>query len=241
MIRASLLLIALVTANLAHADDECRGHSCNDSGGDVDIDIDGGDINIEGSPVDLQANPSMNVTGSTYSSRALALGNGLGDVDINDCLGSEQFGTPLYSRQWLELNKWCAAEVFDAKGLNIMAAKLRCEIKEIRKLFKTNDTCLDANTIHVTTAPALEIAPVVASMSSRLDEHDEDEEQHEKQIEQTALDLATLKRSIENERSARRRYATEQREQAKAEADYTEQFLEQFKAVSKVEEPTGNE
>lgn len=235
--RAALLIVALVLANLAHADDECRGHSCNDSGGDIDIDGTV-DIDIGGSPVDVQANPTTNVTGSNYSSRALALGNGLGDVDINDCLGSEQFGTPLYSRQWLELNKWCAAEVFDAKGLNIMAAKLRCEIKEIRKLFTSNDACLDANTVFVQVAALPEIEPIVASLSARQDEHDEEEEQHEAQIAQTAADLAELQRSINNERTARRRYAAEQRAHAEAEVVERTEFLEQYKQLTQqTEEP----
>lgn len=227
-----MLIVALVLANLAHADDECRGHSCNDSGGDIDI-------NIEGSPVDLQANPTTNVTGSTYSSRALAIGNGLGDVDINDCLGSEQFGTPLYSRQWLELNKWCAAEVFDAKGLNVMAGMLRCEIKEIRKLFDNDTACLDANTIFAAPAASMpELEPVVATLASRIDEFDEDEEQHEQQITQTALDLAELKRSIDNERAARKRYAANQRDQADAEALERNAFLDQYKELTQQTEET---
>jgi hypothetical protein len=230
--RTTLLIVALVLANLAHADDECRGHSCNDSGGDIDI-------NIEGSPVDLQANPTTNVTGSTYSSRALAIGNGLGDVDINDCLGSEQFGTPLYSRQWLELNKWCAAEVFDAKGLNVMAGMLRCEIKEIRKLFDNDTACLDANTIFAAPAASMpELEPVVATLASRIDEFDEDEEQHEQQITQTALDLAELKRSIDNERAARKRYAANQRDQADAEALERNAFLDQYKELTQQTEET---
>ena len=36
---------------------------------------------------------------STGSNRALALSNGLGDVDIRDCLGSTQWATPLFSKQ----------------------------------------------------------------------------------------------------------------------------------------------
>ena len=227
--RAALILIALVLASPAHPDDDRNGRS----GDDIDIDV--------STPVDvdLTASPTTNVTGSTYSSKAFALGNQLGDVDINDCLGSEQFGTPLYSRQWLELNKWCAAEVFDAKGLNLMAGKLRCEIKEIRKLFDDDAACLDANTIFAAPAAKLsEIEPVVATLSSRIDEHDDEEDRHEQQLATTAADLADLKRSIDNERNARKRYAAEQRDQADAEVAERNAFLTQYKELTQqIEEP----
>lgn len=222
------LVLALLLGAVVHADDR-------NSGPDIDIDT---PVDVT-STTNLTSSPETNVTGSTYSSRALAIGNGLGDVDINDCLGSEQFGTPLYSRQWLELNKWCAAEVFDAKGLNIMAGKLRCEIKEIAKLFDDPAACLDANTIHAPPAATVaEIEPVVATLSSRIDEHDDEEERHEEQIEQTVIDLANLKQSIDNERAARRRYAAGQREQADQEVAERNAFLEQYKELTQqTEEP----
>lgn len=240
-----LAWLFVLLAGYAIADDDCRGHSCNDTGGgDIDIDI-------GGSPVDLQTGPTnveTNVAGSSYSSRALALGNGLGDVDINDCLGSEQFGTPLYSRQWLELNRWCAAEVFDAKGLNVMAGKLRCEIKEIRALFPKGSAgdveCQDANT--VTGQPAASIAPVVATLSARYDEHDQEEERHEAELEKLAQRQADLEQRLQteaaNRRSASARYAREQQAQANEQAAETESFLQQYKEIAQtIEEPPANE
>jgi hypothetical protein len=100
-------------------------------------------------------------------SRSLALVNTMGDVDINDCRESEQFGTPVFSRQWIQLNPWCAAEVYDAKGLNDLAARTRCTIKEIRKLFDSDDACIVANTVVAKSAPPPAPAPV---------EHDRDDE-----------------------------------------------------------------
>jgi hypothetical protein len=86
-------------------------------------------------------------------SKSLALVNTMGDVDINDCRESEQFGTPVFSRQWIQLNPWCAAEVYDAKGLNDLAARTRCTIKEIRKLFDDDATCIVANTVQPAPPP----------------------------------------------------------------------------------------
>ena len=240
-----LLFSVFTLGEPVHADDECRGHSCNDSGGDIDIDITGGPVDVTGGATNVETN----VAGSSYSSRALALGNGLGDVDINDCLGSEQFGTPLYSRQWLELNKWCAAEVFDAKGLNLMAGKLRCEIKEIRALFAKSAAgdaeCVEANTV-VGQPAAREIAPVVASLSARQDEHDEEEERHESELaaimqRQTELEQR-LQTEAANRRAASARYAREQQQLANEQAAETESFLQQYKEIAQqIEEPPANE
>jgi len=82
----------------------------------------------------------------TGDSKAFAFAHSLGDVDINQCLGSTQWGTILVSKQKLVLNKWCAAEVYDAKGMHSMAARLRCQISEIKTLFNTHQSCILENT-----------------------------------------------------------------------------------------------
>jgi len=79
-------------------------------------------------------------------SKAYGFSHSLGDVDINQCLGSTQWGTIIVSKQKLVLNKWCAAEVYDAKGMYSVAAKLRCQIPEINKLFNTDLECIRENT-----------------------------------------------------------------------------------------------
>jgi hypothetical protein len=86
-------------------------------------------------------------------STAVAFGHALGDVDINDCLASTAWGTILISRQGVILNKWCAAEVYDAKGLPVMAARMRCDIPEVRKHFNTDNGCISANTAKASVAP----------------------------------------------------------------------------------------
>lgn len=79
-------------------------------------------------------------------SLALAFAHGMGDVDINDCLASTQWGSIIVSRQKVVLNLWCAAETFDAKAMYQMAAIMRCDIEEISRHFTTGIECIRANT-----------------------------------------------------------------------------------------------
>ena len=101
------------------------------------------------------------------STRAYAFSHGMGDVDIADCLASTQFGTILFSTQGVKLNRWCAAEIYDAKGLYEMAAKMRCDIKEVSLHFDTEKECIEANTVE---APA----PVIPVESNDCDDDCED-------------------------------------------------------------------
>lgn len=94
-----------------------------------------------------------NTTVGGNSTRAYAFSHGLGDVDIADCLASKQFGTILFSSQNVMLNKWCAAEIYDAKGLYEMAAMMRCDIKEVAKHFATPEQCIKANTVTIPAPP----------------------------------------------------------------------------------------
>jgi hypothetical protein len=124
---------------------------------DVDVNVGGDTVNVGGDTVNVAGSTLSSSVGDTTvnagdvalnsDSKAFAFAHGLGDVDIADCLGSEQWGTIIVSRQYLELNKWCAAEVYDAKGLYQMAAILRCDIKEVKKHFNSPEECVEANTV----------------------------------------------------------------------------------------------
>lgn len=122
--------------------------------------------------------------------RSLALMNTMGDVDINDCRESEQFGTPLFSRQWIALNPWCAAEVYDAKGLHELAARTRCTIKEIKRLFDTDAECVAANTVQAT-AP-LPPAPVIHDRDEELERRLEINQAYTAELESRLNDLERL-------------------------------------------------
>ena len=125
-----------------------------------------------------QSNDMNNQTGGdiSHESNALGFSHSLGDVDINQCLGSTQWGSIIVSKQKLVLNKWCAAEVYDAKGLHHMAAVMRCDIPEILKHFADSEHCVVANKW----VPKAVIEDTVVADDRR----DEDEEEwHEEQIQ----------------------------------------------------------
>ena len=123
------------------------------------------------------------------NSRAYAVANNMGDVDINDCRESSQFGTPLFSRQWVKLNPWCAAESYDAKGLHDVAARIRCEIKEISRLFDDRQSCIAANTMR----PSLE--PTVAML--RIEQHEDRDDEQERRLAEQSQVIEQLQQQIQ--------------------------------------------
>ena len=161
--------------------------------------------NATGIEVESQANAGdQNVT--TGSSNALGFAHSLGDVDINQCLASTQWGTILISAQKVVLNLWCAGEVFDAKGLPQMAAIMRCDIPEISRHFETSAECIAANTVAL---PALEREAVVPESH-----YEEEEEYHREQmqmqqdyderIEVLEQQVKTAQRTVNNSDFSRR-------------------------------------
>jgi hypothetical protein len=130
---------------------DCRGNSCN-GGGDIDIggtnvdvgtDVTVGDTNVN---VPITTGPT-NVTGGDTTlnneSRAIALSNVLGDVDIAGCLGSTQWATPLFSKQKLVVNWPCLTEFYLRKLLftpNQMMKKSSTCVRNCsgRRLFTTS-------------------------------------------------------------------------------------------------------
>lgn len=136
---------------------------------------------------DMNNQTTGDVVGSSYSSDAFAFAHSLGDVDINQCMGSTQWGTIIVSKQKLVLNLWCAAEVYDAKGLRHMAAVLRCDIPEIAQHFDDPAKCIVANKI---SAPRE--SPPIAQMILE-EEHEEDIDMVQAQLSQVQMELAEIK------------------------------------------------
>lgn len=160
------------------------------------------------------------ITGDTImggdSSKAYGFSHGLGDVDINQCLASTQFGTIVFSKQKVVLNKWCAAEVYDAKGMAHMAAIMRCAIPEIAEHFDDPSLCVDMNTAR---------APVPA-MAMVIQPEDDDEHKAEFNALQARLDAIEAERLAEvrkAEKAAQRANAAAQR----AETRIVQQTMEQ--------------
>lgn len=186
-----ILLIAIalfaVWPHDVAASGDCRNGSCNSP--IQDSRLFGGDNTAENSSL-------------IEGSRAYAFSHSLGDVDINDCLASTQWGTILVSRQRVVLNKWCAAEVYDYKGLHHMAALLRCDIPEISEHFQTESECIEANTVEVSrgTPETSHEEPDLTPILSRLSELEA--RNSELQAEYDALE-ARRQASIRSARDAR--------------------------------------
>lgn len=136
-------LASLLMTMPAWADDDCKGHSCN-GGGDVDVTVNTGDVSV---PLtnNIGVEGSNLSTSVSHSSRAYGFSHSLGSAAFADCMGSEQVGTVIASKQWLGLNKWCAAEIYDSRGKHKMAALLRCDISDIRKHFASEQECVEEN------------------------------------------------------------------------------------------------
>lgn len=136
-----VVLMALLAMCSARADDG-HGHDHHDSGGDVDVttgDVITGDTSLSGGDM---IGGDTNV--STGGNKTFAFSHSLGDVDINEgqnCLGSEAWGSFIISRQTNELNPWCAALFYELNGKHDFAAKMRCDIKEIRRKYSSDDEC----------------------------------------------------------------------------------------------------
>lgn len=97
---------------------------------------------------------AFNTMGSQDNeSFALGLANTLGGVRIGDCLASTQWSTPVFGKQKVELNYWCAAEAYEARGMHSMAARLRCQIPEIGELFTDANQCIAENTYQPAEVP----------------------------------------------------------------------------------------
>ena len=162
---------------------------------------------------------------------SLGLANGLGDVDINDCLASRQWNTPLFGRQDTELNYWCAALHYDAIGLNEMAARLRCQMPEIKRMFKVGKQVDDLACIVANTVPKETSADVVESLTPML------QEQQAIITEYEALTAALTDRVKNLEEEAEKQRKRAQRPQAKPqtiikqESRYTDEEREAILAL----------
>jgi hypothetical protein len=185
---------------------------------DVDVNVGGDTVNVGGDTVNVAGSTLNSSVGDTTvnagdvalnsDSKSFAFAHGLGDVDIADCLGSEQWGTIIVSRQYLELNKWCAAEVYDAKGLYQMAAILRCDIKEIKKHFNTPEACMEANTIRpVVAAKVEEPEVIIVEPSIELQETHVEQQMALESMEQRMARLEREQRATQREIHDKRQIA----------------------------------
>lgn len=193
-----LLWLLAISLPLAYADGDCKGHSCNGSGGDINIGGDtvnvGGDTITSGNvsvPVDVRGG-TQSVQGDKYKSKALGLGlaiSNFGDVAISNCIVSTQSAWgPIRAKQDFKYDWMCVASWLDADGKYKEAAKLRCEkVKGLRDVF--GDSCESIWTLGT---------PMVVSMEE--DTSDEDfEEEHREELAMLRADFEAKLQNLQEE------------------------------------------
>jgi len=122
---------------------------------------------------------NLQTTGDVSTgSKNLAIGLGMGDVDIADCMYTKS--TPVY--QWGTINKWCAADAYDRKGQHDNAARMRCSIRLVKNMYKSNAHCIVMNTLEVVPDPP----PIVIQP---VDPDDDDDHRYDEQIEKLTEQL----------------------------------------------------
>jgi hypothetical protein len=173
-----IIIVLFFLLPLAAFADDCRGNQpCNNSTVDIANDITT-NVGIETGPTTVNAGD----VAVNSDSKSFAFAHGLGDVDINQCLASTQWGTILVSKQKVVLNKWCAAESYDARGLHTMAALIRCDIPEISKLFNDKEKCIRANTYSPPPEPVTVIVPAAEPDVEQLAQVEEEHESLEQRL-----------------------------------------------------------
>lgn len=134
----------------------------------------GGDDITQSNDMNNQTTGDVNIAGD--SSKAFGVGHALGDVDIAGCLGSEQWGTPIVSKQKLVLNWVCLAEFYLRSGQPELAAMALCNT-EVLSEFPDETSCEKAHGF----LTALPLAPPPQA------EADDDDEELEEVYEQLAM------------------------------------------------------
>jgi hypothetical protein len=187
-------------------------------------------------------------------SLGLAFAHALGDVDINDCLASTQWGTIIVSKQKVVPNMWCMGEVYDRKGMFELAAISRCSVPAIRAWFTSDLDCKNANTWSGRFAIDPDAGAGDTSAESREREDRDDQhrqEVHRQEVADALARMDILEQRLVDEGNARRRavkVGMELREAKRADDyDFATQQLEQFTQM--IEDPaatctdckTGNE
>jgi hypothetical protein len=173
------LIVLFFLAAPVWASGDCKGQSCNDSGGDTVVGVDTS-VSTELSGGDTSV--------STGGNRALALSNNMGDVDIADCLGSTQFGTPIFSKQKLVINNVCLADFYMKMQRYELAAMALCNVPGILKEFQSEEDCEQAHDFG-----PLENKEVALAVQLRQEEHLQVEQAYDERI--SALEQKLERRS----------------------------------------------
>ena len=171
----------------------------------------------------IQSNDMNTVKGDiAISDRSYGVSQSLGDVDINDCLASTQWGIPvIFAKQSVQENPWCMANSLDAMGAHAAAAKVRCTTETIKAIYPDAAKCEQAVMFQVKPPPKPEM----------VDRDDEDYERLHARM--TAYEERTSKDADNAKKAAQRvNLAVQRVNQADIDRKtYAQQDLEAYKEV----------
>ena len=173
---------------------------------DIDIDI-GTDVTTGDTIVTTGTTVDNVLTGGDLTGGDLVSGGnrayslaapGLGDVDINQCLGSTAWSLLVGGRQKLVLNRWCAAADLDRMGLHTQAARIRCQLPEVRKLYRTSGKWIFSkydmtNCVPEWTVKMVPVAPASAPEAPKKDEMEDYHREQQMALESLSRELEALK------------------------------------------------
>jgi len=162
------------------------------------------------------------LAGGDVSTRSLALGQSLGDVDIAGCIVTTQWGIILYQRQHYEYDVYCIADQLDEVGKYADAAAMRCTHPEAAKLYGSR--CLDV----MNYKPPPNLGPTPARAERAATRAQEEEERNDR--------LDKIEQRMDQEAAARRSYARQFEAEKKADQQRARDALTAYKAVQQ-EEP----
>jgi hypothetical protein len=160
---------------------------------------------------------------SIGSGSSNAFGVAGGDVDIAQCYRSYNY---LIVWQDTKPNLLCQAELDDAKGLHKAAARKRCAVRAVARLYESHEECLAENTVSV--APPQSPAPALAEIPTQLAEHEEVEEQHDNRLD--AIEAALVRES-QRRRAAQQAFQEAEKQrliEQQAEQEYAQQALREL-------------
>ena len=181
---------------------------------------------------------AASAVGGDQTSRALALSQSLGDVDIEGCVVTEQWGIIVYQRQNWDYDPWCLAAILDQQGLHKEAAQMRCSDKDTEKLYG-KETCIKTLTFLPTSySPAIVATPnqPVATQQEDCCNEDEDEDEvdkHHQQIEALTNRLDKYESDRQSSANAYRRQQQQQQEQYEEVQEFQEQRQRKIDQIKK--------
>lgn len=159
MLRVLILLLIVSTAHATDRPPRCTGHSCNDSGGDVSVDVGGTDVNVDttvpvdvdvSTPVEVGVDAPVNVNTAitnqrttnfqrqtpdayfNYTPNFLQCGRVLG-FQYGNPSGIGSIGIPLPRDKACDI--WLAVNEAQENGHILLSYAFMCEIKNIKKVW----------------------------------------------------------------------------------------------------------